>query len=48
MNAAQISQHLKNSPSVRTIQTMLARMEDLGRIERTGKARALVWKLAKK
>jgi len=47
LNAAKLSERLKNSPTVRTVQLDLSRLEELGRVVREGKARAMVWKLKK-
>ena len=44
LNGDQITKKLKDSPTVRTVQVDLVRLEKLGLIKREGKARAILWK----
>lgn len=46
-NGEQIRNKLTDSPSVRTVQIDLSRLEKSGLIKREGKARAMLWKLVK-
>lgn len=46
-NAALLKENLKDSPTIRTVQIELLRLEKLRLITREGKARAMVWKLIK-
>jgi ATP-dependent DNA helicase RecG len=45
LNSARLAEKLKNSPTIRTVQTDLIKLEKSGIIRREGKARAMVWML---